>query len=136
MIKVMTTGGFMTFGSHPSEARYSVEELTAIREEAHAAGLKVTTHAQGVEGIRRAVEAGLDCIEHCAWSVLEGTKFDHDIAKQIVDRDIAVCPTMNTVSHFVEQIKPSGAEVISFTRHVPSTATSALGMLEKPSSPT
>ena len=88
----------MTFGSHPSEARYSVDELVAIRKEAHAAGRKVTTHAQGVEGIRRAVEAGFDSIEHCSWSVRDGTKFDQDIASQIVERDIAVCPTMNTVS--------------------------------------
>lgn len=99
VIKVMTTGGFMTFGSHPSEARYTVEELTAIREEAHAAGLKVTTHAQGTEGIRRAVLAGFDSIEHCSWSEKDGTKFDADIARQIVENDVAVCPTMNTVRY-------------------------------------
>lgn len=92
----MTTGGFLTPGSHPSEPRYSVEELTAIVTEAHAAGLKATTHAQGVEGIRRAVQAGFDCIEHCSWSVKGGTKFDEDIAKDIVANDIAVCPTMNS----------------------------------------
>ena len=36
VIKVMTTGGFMTPGSHPSEARYTLEELQAIREEVSA----------------------------------------------------------------------------------------------------
>lgn len=96
IIKVMATGGFLTPGSHPSQARYTVEELVAIRDEAHKAGLKVTTHAQGVEGIRRAVEAGFDCIEHCAWSTKEGTQFDRNIADQIVEKGIAVCPTMNT----------------------------------------
>lgn len=51
----------------------------------------------GVEGIRRAVQAGFDCIEHCSWSVKGGTKFDEDIARDIVAHDIAVCPTMNSV---------------------------------------
>ena len=57
----------------------------------------VTTHAQGVEGIRRAVEAGFDCIEHCSWLVDKGTSYDAGIARRIVEKDIAICPTMNTV---------------------------------------
>jgi hypothetical protein len=65
----MSTGGFMTAGSHPAKARYTVEELKAIREVAHTHGIPVTTHATGTEGIDRAVEAGFDCVEHCAWSV-------------------------------------------------------------------
>ena len=88
----------MTFGTHPSTARYTVEELAAMADEAHKAGIKITTHAQGVEGIRRAVEAGLDSIEHCAWSVQGGTKYDEDVADQIVKKGVYVCPTMNTVS--------------------------------------
>lgn len=52
----------------------------------------------GVEGIRRAVQAGFDCIEHCSWSIKGGTRFDEQIAKDIVAHDIAVCPTMNSVS--------------------------------------
>lgn len=67
LIKVMSTGGFMTAGSHPSQARYSVEELEAVVDEARKFGMKVTTHATGTEGIERAVEARLDCVEHCAW---------------------------------------------------------------------
>ncbi|KAH7875171.1 hypothetical protein F5879DRAFT_1032987 [Lentinula edodes] len=96
VIKVMSTGGFLSPGSRPTEARYSVEELKAIVTEAHAHGIPVTTHATGVEGIRRAVEAGFDCIEHCSWGVEGGTTYDDLIAKRIVDSNIAVCPTMNT----------------------------------------
>ncbi|KAJ8071978.1 hypothetical protein AAF712_009668 [Marasmius tenuissimus] len=96
VIKVMSTGGFMTAGSNPSKARYTVEELKAIADEAHAHGIHVTTHATGVEGIDRAVDAGFDCIEHCAWSIENGTKYNHSIAKKIVERGVAVCPTMNT----------------------------------------
>ncbi|KIK60200.1 hypothetical protein GYMLUDRAFT_1000090 [Collybiopsis luxurians FD-317 M1] len=96
VIKVMTTGGFLTPGSSPEKARYSIEELRAIAEEAHAHNIPVTTHATGLEGIERAVDAGFDCIEHCAWSVEGGTRFDEEIAKKIVAKNVAVCPTMNT----------------------------------------
>jgi imidazolonepropionase-like amidohydrolase len=57
----------MTPGSHPAVARYSLEELEAIVDEAGKFGLQVTTHATGTEGIERAVDAKLTSIEHCAW---------------------------------------------------------------------
>ncbi|KAJ3993807.1 hypothetical protein F5050DRAFT_642203 [Lentinula boryana] len=96
VIKVMTTGGFLTLGSSPAKARYSVEELRVIAEVAHTHGIPVTTHATGVEGIERAIDAGFDCIEHCSWSVEGGTKFNGEIAKKLVAQKVTVCPTMNT----------------------------------------
>jgi imidazolonepropionase-like amidohydrolase len=57
----------MTLGSHPTVARYSLEELEAIVDKAGKFGLQVTTHATGAEGIERAVDAKLTSIEHCAW---------------------------------------------------------------------
>ncbi|KAF9075400.1 hypothetical protein BDP27DRAFT_1314945 [Rhodocollybia butyracea] len=96
VIKVMSTGGFLTPGSSPDKARYSIEELSAIVEVAKEARVPTTTHATGTEGIERAIDAGFDCIEHCAWSVEGGTKFDDEIAKKLVARKVAVCPTMNT----------------------------------------
>ncbi|MGW4079805.1 amidohydrolase family protein [Streptomyces asiaticus] len=96
LIKVMTTGGFMTPGSHPSQTRYSLDELTALVTEAHAHGLPVTTHVLGVEGIERAVLAGVDCIEHCGWVTQTGTRFDPRIAAMIIERGVIVSPAMNT----------------------------------------
>ncbi|MEV0069342.1 amidohydrolase family protein [Amycolatopsis sp. NPDC050768] len=106
LIKVMTTGGFMTPGSHPSEARYTTAELTALVTEAHALGLPVTTHALGVEGIDRAVTAGVDCIEHCGWVTRTGTRFDPAIAARIVAGGIAVSPTMNSACTAAEYFCP------------------------------
>ncbi|MER6761292.1 MULTISPECIES: amidohydrolase family protein [Amycolatopsis] len=106
LIKVMTTGGFMTPGSHPSEARYTVDELAALVSEAHSRGLPVTTHALGVEGIERAVLAGVDCIEHCGWVTRTGTEFDPRIAEMIVARGIAVSPTMNTACTAADYMCP------------------------------
>lgn len=94
LIKVMSTGGFMTAGSHPSKARYSLEEMEAIVDEAKKFGMPVTTHATGTEGIERAVDAKFDSIEHCAWIVEKGTRFEETIAKKMVEYDIAVCPTV------------------------------------------
>jgi len=96
VIKIMSTGGFMTAGSRPWHARYTVEELQACVDEAHRLGMPVTTHALGVEGIRRAVEAGVDMIEHCGWVTENGSRFDPEIARRIAERGIVVCPTMNT----------------------------------------
>ncbi len=96
LIKIMATGGFMTAGSRPWHARYTVAELRACVEEAHRLGLPVTTHALGVEGIRRVVEAGVDMIEHCGWVTEAGTRFDPEIAGRIAAAGIAVCPTTNT----------------------------------------
>ncbi|WP_326565659.1 amidohydrolase family protein [Amycolatopsis rhabdoformis] len=106
LIKVMTTGGFMTPGSHPSEARYTTAELTALVAEAHAHGLPVTTHALGVEGIDRAVAAGVDCIEHCGWVTRTGTRFDPALAARLVAAGIAVSPTMNSACTAAEYFCP------------------------------
>ncbi|WP_051580084.1 metal-dependent hydrolase family protein [Pseudonocardia acaciae] len=96
LVKIMTTGGFMTAGSRPWHARYTVEHLSAGVDEAHRLGMRVTTHALGVEGIARAVAAGVDSIEHCAWLTETGSRFDPAVAARMVAAGIAVCPTMNT----------------------------------------
>jgi imidazolonepropionase-like amidohydrolase len=97
LIKVMSTGGFMTAGSHPSLARFTLEEMAAIRNEATKHGLPVTTHATGTQGIDRAADANFDCIEHCAWINADNKAvFDPVVARKLADKGIAYCPTMNT----------------------------------------
>ena len=63
-IKVMATGGVMTKGVEPGSRQLTEEELRAAIEEAHKAGAKSFTHAQGMEGIKNALRAGVDSIEH------------------------------------------------------------------------
>ena len=65
-IKVMATGGVMTKGVEPGSPQLTEEELRAAIEEAHKAGAKTFTHAQGMEGIKNALRAGVDSIEHGA----------------------------------------------------------------------
>ena len=52
--------------------QYTVEELTALVDEAHSRGLKVASHAHGAQGIINALHAGADTIEHACFINEEG----------------------------------------------------------------
>ena len=87
LIKICATGGVFSAGDSVGAQQLSYEEMKAIVDEAHMLGLRVAAHAHGDEGIRAAVEAGVDTIEHCslasdatiALAVRKGTWFDMDI---------------------------------------------------------
>ena len=64
VIKFMATGGVLSEGDNPASAQYSPEEMKAIIETAHGLGRKVAAHAHGALGIKYAVLAGVDSIEH------------------------------------------------------------------------
>ena len=64
VIKITATGGVLSVAKDGSSPQFSKEELKAIIETANDYGLKVAAHAHGNEGIRRAVEAGVQTIEH------------------------------------------------------------------------
>ena len=64
VVKVHASGGVLSRGDAPGAPQFSVEELKALVEEAHAAGRKVAAHAHGAQGIKNAVLAGVDSIEH------------------------------------------------------------------------
>lgn len=66
-IKVMATGGNMTKESNARRAQFSLEELQELVDEAHRHGKPTTAHVLGTEGIRNAVRAGIDSLEHCTW---------------------------------------------------------------------
>jgi imidazolonepropionase-like amidohydrolase len=66
LIKVCASGGVMSHTGPAGAQQYSNEELAAIADEAHRAGLRVAAHAHGDDGIGAAIEAGIDCIEHCS----------------------------------------------------------------------
>lgn len=64
LIKVCASGGVMSHTGPAGAQQYSDEELRTAVDEAHRAGLRVAAHAHGDDGIRAAIEAGIDCIEH------------------------------------------------------------------------
>src|SRR5207247_6225967 len=64
LIKIMATGGVLSQGDNPGAEQYSPEEMRAIVETAHGLGRKVAAHAHGARGIRGAILAGVDSVEH------------------------------------------------------------------------
>ena len=66
VIKVMATGGVLTPGIDATFTAFTPEELVAAVDEAHKWGRGVAAHAIGAEGIRNAVVAGVDSVEHCS----------------------------------------------------------------------
>lgn len=63
-IKIMTSGGVMSPNDEPGATGLTPEEIAAIVYEAHAAGKTVMSHAQATQGIKNAVVAGVESIEH------------------------------------------------------------------------
>jgi imidazolonepropionase-like amidohydrolase len=87
VIKICATGGVFSLGDAVGAQQLTYEEMKAIADEAHMLGLKVAAHAHGDEGIRQAILAGIDTIEHASLASdatiqlakQHGTWFDMDI---------------------------------------------------------
>ena len=66
IIKACATGGVFSRNTEPGQQQLSLEELTAIADEAHQWGLRAAAHAHGAEGIKAAIRARFDTIEHAS----------------------------------------------------------------------
>ena len=66
VIKICATGGVFSLGDSVGGQQLTFAEMQAIAEEAHMLHLKVAAHAHGDEGIRTAILAGIDTIEHAS----------------------------------------------------------------------
>jgi imidazolonepropionase-like amidohydrolase len=95
VIKVMATGGVMTRGVEPGSPQFTEEEMRAAIEEAHKAGRKTSTHAQGTTGIKNAVRAGIDSVEHAFF-------LDDEVIQMMVERGTYVVPTLVAVDFIVK----------------------------------
>ena len=78
LIKFCATGGVLSKGDSVGGQQYTLEEMLVLVEEAHQHGRKVAAHAHGAEGIRAAIMAGVDSIEHASLIDDEGIR----LAKQ------------------------------------------------------
>ncbi len=87
VIKFCGTGGVLSKTDSAGAQQYSLAEMQAIVDEAHRLGLRVAVHAHGTSGIKDAIRAGVDTIEHASLADAEafslakqrGTYFDMDI---------------------------------------------------------
>ena len=86
VVKVYASGSFAQ--GRKVRRQLTVEELEAIVDEAHSAGLRVAAHAYGEQALTNVVEAGVDSIEH-------GLGLTHEIAKGIKEKGIFYVPTIS-----------------------------------------
>ena len=94
-IKVMATGGTMTAGTDPTTPSYEGHVLEAAVGETHRLDRWITAHAHGVSGIRAAVNAGFDAIEHATMLGADGAwSFDQDLAVEMARRGTRVVPML------------------------------------------
>ena len=87
LIKIMATGGVMTKGVEPGNAQFTIDEMKVMIEEAHKAGRKTATHAQGLQGIKNALYAGIDSIEH-------GCFLDDECLERMKEQNTFLVPTL------------------------------------------
>ncbi len=74
LIKFCATGGVLSKGDSVGGQQYTLEEMTALVDEAHMHERKVAAHAHGAEGIKTAITAGVDSIEHASLIDDEGIR--------------------------------------------------------------
>jgi imidazolonepropionase-like amidohydrolase len=94
-IKLMATGGVLTPGVEPGSPQLSEAELRAGVEEAHHTGRRTASHAQGTTGIKNALRAGIDTIEH-------GIYLDDEAIEMMLQQGVVFVPTLAAPWQIVE----------------------------------
>ncbi len=112
LIKVMASGGFATPGTDQLGAQFSVVELTALVAEAHRASLPIVAHAHSLAGIRNALAAGVDGIEHFTGLSTDGVRIDDAVLDEVSRRKVHVDITAGDDRAFHAQMPPAPPPVM------------------------
>lgn len=101
VIKICATGGVLSKGDSPDLEQISPEEMQAIVAEAHRLGRKVAAHAHGAQGIKDAVLAGVDSIEH-------GSFINEEDIQLMKQRGTYLVPTLYLMDWFMQNYSKLG----------------------------
>jgi imidazolonepropionase-like amidohydrolase len=113
IVKIMASGGVSTPGTDSFVPQFTVEELRAVVDEAHSAGLFVTAHAHPLTAIRDAIAAGVDAIEHGTFATETGIEVPDTVVASLVESGIPVCPTLGKAWDVV--LEPASLEFLRKT---------------------
>jgi len=102
VIKVFTSGGVLSPRDDPRHAHFRLAELEALVEEATAAGIYVMSHAQGADGIKNAVRAGIRSIEH-------GIFLDDEGISLMLERGTWLVPTLSAPQAVIDLVEAGGS---------------------------
>jgi|SRR6056297_792465 len=114
-LKMMVTGGLTTPGTDPRTMQLTRDEIDAVVEVARSAGVPVAAHAQGGPGVRAAVEAGVDSLEHGLW-------LDDDDVDAMLRHGTRYVPTMSAVRLLADGVEVGGVVPSPATRRKASEA--------------
>ena len=101
LIKITATGGVLSVAKSGQNPQFMTDELEAIVETAKDYGMTVAVHAHGKEGMKRAIEAGVDSIEH-------GTYMDDEIRKLTKKHGTYYVPTILAGKFVADKAKIDG----------------------------
>ena len=102
VIKICSTGGVLSPTDHPEFTQFSPEELGVIvQEAAYRLGVKVMAHAQGAEGVKNAVRAGIHSIEH-------GIYLDDEAIELMLEKGTFLVPTLLAPIAVIEIAESAG----------------------------
>ena len=103
VIKICSTGGVLSPTDHPEFTQFSPEELEVIVQEArYRRNTKVMAHAQGAEGVKNAIRAGVHSIEH-------GIYLDSEAIDLMLEHDTFLVPTLLAPVAVVEIAEATGS---------------------------
>jgi imidazolonepropionase-like amidohydrolase len=103
--KIMVTGGMSTPGSDPFATQYSAEQLAPAVAEAHRLGLRVAGHVLCTAGVRAAIAAGIDTLEH-GWTITGGPQdFEPGVVREVAEAGIVASVTAH---HALRSLLPDG----------------------------
>lgn len=103
IVKICSTGGVMSPTDHPEFTQFTPEELDAIvQEAAYRRGVKVMSHAQGVDGVKNAIRAGVHSIEH-------GIFLDDEAIELMLEKGTYLVPTLLAPLSVLEIAEATGA---------------------------
>jgi imidazolonepropionase-like amidohydrolase len=104
-IKLCTTGGVLSQTDAPASSQFTVEEIAAAVYEANAdGGRRCMAHAQGTQGIKNALVAGIASIEHGIW-------LDDEAIAMMKERDVFLVPTLVAPAQVVRQAEQDPASM-------------------------